>query len=300
MDSKKKPLHSYDQSMLLSAMLFDRKNIAELLQFFPKEQSERMHAAIDHFSHLSREERITKIVLELRRLLLIDEHKVDWIHKTWIEDALRSEPLYLQSILKESIDARLHKTNGMSSSKRIIPLSLVFRMFIEQLTKIPPKTAIYDPALMRLQTLRGDCQHDLFCAIGLVSLQALAQVCHKDRLCAYLKKKGSALDLRLFSLKIENHPFSYDLLKKYFLQELIRFTPSTMINSAIFAGLLTTALYLARHKLQWQRWIVLGLHQNFGRQIEKLIFNARHIKIDHHYHGLLSNLVMTAFDQVRL
>ncbi len=79
MASHKKPLHSYEQSMLLSAMFFDSSNTSELLKFFPDEQAARMSLAKDKFLALARNERMTQIVLELRRLLLIERatHRLD-------------------------------------------------------------------------------------------------------------------------------------------------------------------------------------------------------------------------------
>src|SRR5579871_1773932 len=99
----KKPLHSYEQSLLLSAMFFDSKNITDLLNFFPDDQATRMNAAKDRFLALPRNERMTQIVLELRRLLLIDERRVAWIHESWIDDALLHEPGYLRGVIKKSL-----------------------------------------------------------------------------------------------------------------------------------------------------------------------------------------------------
>lgn len=300
MVNNKKPLHANEQSMLLSAMLFDQKNIPDLLKFFPDDVAARMNMAKDNFLTLPRNERMTQIVLELRRLLLIDEHRADWIHHSWIDEALLLEPPYLRGIIKEAIETRSSKVSiDTSSPPSKLPLSLIFRMFIEQLTKSPQKTAIYDPALMRLQSLKGDAQDDNFVAIGLMSIQALSLVSSRHRLISYLAKKGLVEILPSEVIKLDANPFNHDALRKYFLDELIRFKVKDHITVAIFSGLITTALYLSGQKYQWQRAIVLGLQKNLGCLIETMIARVKKVIIDQNHHDLLSQLLVRALDQGR-
>ena len=72
-----------------------------------------------------------------------------------------------------------------------IPLSLVLRMFMEQLTTTPQKTAIYDRALIRLQSLKDEAQEEeSFTTIGYASIYGLAKLIDKKRLFSYLARKG--------------------------------------------------------------------------------------------------------------
>lgn len=292
----KKPLHTYEQSMLLAAMLFDKNNLVELLKFFPENQAERLHSAKDQFVSLSRHERMTKIVLELRRLLLIDEHRIDGIHESWIDSALSREPRYLRDIIEPSKARRLNKDAPTKMMDNKFPSSLVFSIFVEQLTKTPQKTAIYDPALMRLQSLRDERQDENFFAIGQAGIIALTKVCG-EKLIRYLKRKGAhipdAHDLPWADVKL----FENADLRKYYLQELIRFSSIKHLNLTTYAGLSLAALYLSKHKYQWQRIIVLGLHENLGRVMEATIVRAKNVSIDQHHHAVLSRLLIGSLDQ---
>lgn len=299
MAASRKPLHPYEQSMLLVAMLFDRKNLADILKFLPDEQSERMNIAKDKFLALERNDRITQIILELRRLLLIDENRIDWIHQSWIDDALANEPFYLRPIIAQSLAHRSHKGNERAfTSGNHIPLPLIFGAFIEQLTKSPTKTAIYDPVLMRLQSIKDDAQTDIFSTIGRFSIDALGQVIDHRRLLRYLSQKGLSDMPSSNRLTANGNPFSNDDLRRHFLHELIQLKPQAEQNCAVFAGLTTTALYLLHHKYQWQRTIVLGLDRKLGHEIEQSIERASSLTIDRSHHALLSALLIFSLDHV--
>lgn len=289
----KKPLHSYEQSMLLSAMLFDAKNLSALLKFLPEDQAQRMLCAKDKFLTLPRNERMTQIVLELRRLLLIDEHPVDFFHKSWLDDALKQEPAYLRPFIEQAIATIDHETPKKNESK--LPLPLIARIFVQNLTKAEKKTAIYDPALMRLQSLKDETQDDSFSSIGTLSVHALLEVTHKPRLTKYLAKKSIALP-SLTNVTLPNNPFAQNEVKKIYLRELIKLDDE---SSTIFLGLLTTAFYLSPLKAPWQRAIVLCLRKDLGETIEHIIARIGHIGIDQHHHQRLSRLLMDALDKRR-
>jgi hypothetical protein len=292
----KKPLHRYEQGMLLSAMLFDRKNLPDILKFFPDEQADRMGMAKEKFMALPHNEWMTQIVLELRRLLLIDENRIDWIHKSWIEDALAKDPPYLKKIIKQAIDAHMKKNCAISASSGPHLLPLILRMFINQLTKTSQKIAIYDPVLMRFQSLKDETQKESFTTIGLVSIDALSLVIDRNRLHSYLAKKGQQALPSINIVLPHANPYHNDKLRRHFLQELIRIRICDEVNCVTKIGLITAAFYLSHHKYQWQRAIILGLHQKFGQFIEQIIMRIKNLNLDHNSHTLLSLLLIGALD----
>lgn len=288
-----KPLHSYEQSMLLVAMLFDRKNLPELMRLLPDEQRNRMLSAQEKFAKLERNERMTQIILELRRLLLIDEHRIDWIHQSWIDDALSKEPAYLKPIIMESILHRAQKGNEASDNEARVPLPLIFSTFVDQLTKAPPKTAIFDPVLMRLQSTRDDEQEEVIKVIGRTTLSALIQHLDVNRFCRLLQKRGYAVSA-FDELDMISNPFIEQPPRRFFVRELFRLKPKRAEDLELNAGMIATALYLSVHKYQWQRVIVLGLRKPLGQGIEAHIKRARHV-LDKPSHALLSGLITAAF-----
>lgn len=289
----KKPLHPYEQSMLLVAMLFDRKNLPGILKFFPDKQSERMHIAKEKFLKLPRDERMAQIVFELRRLLLVDEHSIDWIHPSWIEDALAKEPPYLQAIILKAIASGTNK-KAIGYSNQKIPLPLVFSTFIDQLTKTPQKIAIYDPVLMRLQSLKNEAQEENFAIIGQHILCALKQVLNAQRFMRYLQRRGYDEVNFLPEITYKN-PFTNEQLKRQFLHQLII---SKDKDCSILAGIIAVAFYLFSHKHQWQRTIALGLNQKFGSRVENIIHQLSSTPIKDG-HLLLASLLVAAIDQIR-
>lgn len=294
MTFSKKPLHPYEQSMLLVAMLFDGNNLHEILQMFPASQSERMNAAKEKFLKLERNDRMTEIVLELRRLLLIDEHRIDWIHQTWIDDALAQEPSYLRAVIVDAI-AHGQKKENPDVRKTIIPRPLVFSTFIDQLTKTPKKTAIYDPVLMRLQSLKDEAQEENIAAIGCHSIIALSHIVDKKRLSAFLFSRNMS-SMPYEKKPIEQNPFKNDELRSFYLKELIR-RDNTIDDCALFSGLIVIALYLVSFRHQWQRAIALGLNAKFGRMVEKLIERAP--SLEKSLQNDLSKILLNSLDQLR-
>lgn len=287
-----KPLHSYEQSMLLVAMLFDRKSLPEILKLLPDEQSQRMLLAQDKFAKLERNERMTQIILELRRLLLIDEHRIDWIHQSWIDDALAKEPSYLKPIIIESI-AQRSKGNHVLKSDARVPLPLIFSTFVDQLTKTPQKMAIFDPVLIKLQSARDDEQEEILKTIGLWALSALEQSLDKRRFIRYLTTKGFLVP-PLLTEPIEANPFMSTESRRHYLKELLKSEKIFGADSTIYAGLIACALYLSAHKFQWQRVIVLGLKQPLGLVVQRVIKSSMGI-IDKPSHALLSSLLLASF-----
>jgi hypothetical protein len=292
----KKLLHPYEQGMLLSAMLFDRKNLSDIMNFFPEEQVEHMNTAKQKFMALQRDERMTQIVLELRRLLLINEYRIDRIHKSWIDSALAKEPVYLRSIILKSIAKQTTQEVRTNHQNPIIPLSLIFYAFISQFAKTRQKIAIFDPVLMRLQSLNDALQEKTLISIGVISIDALAQVVNSKRLMNFLRKKKINISSPTNCITKENNPFLDTNIRRRFLNELICFKPCPANNGLIYAGVIMVALYLTTHKYQWQSTIALGFNVKFGQLIGSLIKKSTKLSIDKEK---LSRFLLLAFDQIK-
>lgn len=291
--NNKKPLHAYEQSMLLSALLFDNNNVDEILRFFPEEQRERMSFAKNKFLNLQKNERLTKIVLELRRLILMDDNPISWIHQSWIDDALALEPPYMREIVLRSIQERSPKeTNG---PRQKIPSTFILSSFLRQLIKNPQKRAIFDPVLMRLQSLKNEPQYEIFSVIGSLSISALSSTLDASRLKRYLLKKGFSMELGSFTFEanlFKNEP----AIRSFFINELVKFRGEKSIDGMVFAGLITVALYLSVFKYQWQRTIVLVLEKKMGSLLENIIERATSLTIDRNHQATLSSLLLLSFE----
>jgi hypothetical protein len=289
MAASRKPLHSYEQSMLLVAMLFDGKTIDQILSFLPDQQQERIEKAKEKFLRLSRNERMTEIVFELRRLLLIDEYPIDWIHQSWIDDALSKEPAYLKPIIERAIIQGSQRKTLREHS--VVPLPFIFSVFIAQLSKSPQKTAIFDPVLMRLQSLKDEAHDEVFLDIGTHSLALLGNTLDTARFARFLCRKGFLSSLP--TIPANGHIFESQNMRRYYLKELFQ-NHQPPINLALFAGLLTTALYLVPFKYHWQRTITLLLPLRLGRMLEDMICRSKHHEINNEAHEKLASLMNIA------
>jgi hypothetical protein len=297
MAASEKPLHPYEQSMLLVSMLFDAKNINEILSLLPERQSMRMHKANEKFLKMPRNDRMTEIVLELRRMLLIDEHRIDWIHQSWIDDALASEPAYLRPFIDDALKHGAQKKHD-EIMREFIPPPVIFNMFVDQLSATRQKTAIYDPVLMRLQSLKDEAQDEVFATLGRWSISCLQEVIAKERLSRFVAERGIK-DPLLPLDDIKAKPWQHAPLRSRFVRELARFRLSPALSCAQFAGLLTTALYLLPFKHDWQRSITLGFYHQFGLIVESIIKRHTHFVVDKSAHQQLARLIIAALDKVQ-
>lgn len=139
-----------EQAMLLSAMLFSEMNA---LEYLPDEQKQRLLHAKSTF--IARPEHgLASVFIELKRLLMIDE--MSWIHQSWIEHALESEPAYLRPMIEDALRSKSDK----------IPSPVILSPFLEKLHYTPFRLAVNDPVLMSLQSLKSDEQRDFFAHLG--------------------------------------------------------------------------------------------------------------------------------------
>lgn len=294
MDESRKPLHPYEQSMLLVAMLFDGKNINDILSVLPDQQRARMHYANEIFLKMPRNERMTEIVFELRRLLLVDEHRIDWIHQSWIDDALAKEPPYLRPVIDKAL-AHGSLKKGDGGHRSFVPLPVIFNMFIEQFINTRQKTAIYEPVLMKLQSLKDEAQDEVFARVGIRLLACFKECYPRERVVRFFKQRGmtASVDDIAIAITPEKNPLSHAPLCRYVAREIARFRPSAELNLPQFTGLLTVAMYLSPFKHHWQRTITLGLHRRLGLIVESLLPRMG-LVLDKHVHQELADFVIAS------
>ena len=293
MGSYKKPLNTYEQSLLLMAMLFDRQNLDGILSFFPDDQNQRMVRAREKFLSLPRDECMTQIVLELRRLLLIDEYSSDFIHPSWIEHAMGEEPSYLRPYLKKSLS--LNHASGHSG----ISLSLLKNVFIGNILKIPQKVAIFDPVLMRLQSLRGESQIEKLKTLGECAISSIKLIAKNDRLARFMNRRGLRDPLPIFGLEKIKNPFSHKSICRHFIRQLVAMTKKRDPEPEVWLALGVIGIYLTGQKPRWRRSVILGLRMNFGLVLNQIIEDIRPIEIDEQGYQDLSKLILFAFDRAK-
>lgn len=289
----RKPLHPYEQSMLLVTMLFDGKNVNDILSVLPEHQSKRMHSANEKFLSMPRNERMTEIVFELRRMLLVDEHRFDWMHQSWLDEALASEPSYLRPLIVEALSYGALKKNDQEH-RSFVPMPVIFSMFIDQLINTRQKTAIYDSVLMRLQSLHDEAQDEVFSSLGLRSLHALSDFVSKDGLMRMLKKRGFVDD---FHGQEKCAPlFRHGMLRRNFVRELLKYKINNNVSLVESAGLVLIALYLLPFKHHWQRIIALGFHKRFGCCVEAILRRQAHVVLDKAEHQEVADFIIASID----
>lgn len=293
MGSYKKPLNTYEQSLLLMAMLFDRQNLDGILSFFPDDQNQRMVRAREKFLSLPRDECMTQIVLELRRLLLIDEYSSDFIHPSWIDHAMGEEPSYLRPYLKKTICSS--HAGGHSG----ISLSLLKNVFIGNILKTPQKIAIFDPVLMRLQSLKGESQKEKLKALGECAISCIKLMANNDRLARFMSRNKIADSAPTFGLEKINNPFSHKSVYRYFIRQLVAMPKKRNIEPEIWLALSVIGIYLIGQKPRWRRGVILSLRMNFGLLLNEIIEDIRPTEIDEQGYQDLSKLILFAFDRAK-
>lgn len=289
MMGNKKILPLEEQTMLLTSMLFARKHLDELLSFLPEHQSERMHEAKGRFLKLEQKERIKQIILELRRLLLVKEHNIRWIHKSWIDEELKKEPEYLRVIIQQWF---LDKKNIAKKSK-LIPLEQIVQSFLSPFLKIPHKVAIFDPVLMRLQSLNRTNQEQTLSIIGQYGLSSLSYACQRRRFIKFIMRNYQS-DIRLSFdyTNSEGNAFSYPAYKQPFLSFIIKNRGNTLSELTLASGLMVMATYLSSEKPRWHRTIEFVLARRYGLILRTMLKELSTIKHDPTVKPSLSNLLI--------
>ncbi|MCA9506939.1 MAG: hypothetical protein KC505_00780 [Myxococcales bacterium] len=286
MKESKKLLHHYEQSLLLVAMLFSRNNLDDILNLFPEEQIWRIEGAKARFLKLEKNERMTQIILELRKLLLVPEHTIAWVHPSWIKDELKKEPLYLRSSLEASLK------NITLEQKSIISPKILLQNFLPNFIKTKPKAALFDPALMRLQALNENNFLQVMKAAGSYGIANLAQVLKKQRFEKFISQKIKTVDF-LDASKLENpNPFEYKSLRSVLIK-IICVTHKLTLEKI---GLSIAAAYLSFHKSRWHSAIEYALPKTVGLELREKITLFSNKKLEQELKPLLAAMLVNGMD----
>ena len=269
----KKLLPPDEQSLLLVSLLFARRHLDEIYSFFSEEQCERMNEAKTRFLRLEQAPRVTQMILQLRRLLLIKENNFRWIHPTWFEYELDKEPPYLRAIIEPALRDQTTQIKA-SDNKSAISTEQVLQTFLTSFLNTPQRVALFDPVLMRLQSLDRGQQHHVITSIGRHGLSALAQVLDQRRFNKYIQTHFVHLKLEPIS-NISENPLIHAAYKQLLLATLISLRKKPHRDLAIEFGLWLIAIYLLGYKHSWHRMIEFVLERPLGMGLrEKLKFLA--------------------------
>lgn len=269
----KKLLPPDEQSLLLVSLLFARKHLDEIYSFFSEEQCERMNEAKTRFLRLEQAPRVTQMILQLRRLLLIKENNFRWIHPTWFEHELDKEPRYLRAIIESALRVSPAQEKNLDK-KPIISSSQVLQTFLTSFLNTPQRVALFDPVLMRLQSLHRAQQQHVIINIGRHTLLALGQVLDQQRFNKFIKRHFLYLKLEAIEPVLENS-LNHPPYKQLLLNNLLSSRDKTNCDIQIEFGLWLIAIYLLGYKTSWHRMIELVLERPLGMGLrEKLKFLA--------------------------
>jgi len=270
----KKLLAPDEQSLLLVSLLFARKHLDEIYSFFSEEQCERMNEAKTRFLRLEQAPRVTQMILQLRRLLLLKENNFRWIHPTWFEHELDKEPPYLRVIIESCL--RVSPAQDKSADKKpIISNAQVLQTFLTSFLNTPQRVALFDPVLMRLQSLHRAQQQHVIMSIGRHALLALGQVLDQKRFNKFMQ--SYFLHLKLEPIEpISENTLSHPPYKQLLLTNLLILRKKPHHDIQIEFGLWLVAIYLLGYKPSWHRMIELVLERPLGMGLgEKLKFLAQ-------------------------
>ncbi len=284
-----KLLHHYEQSLLLIAMLFFQKHLEELLALFPEDQIHRITAAKDRFLRLDKSERITQIILELKRLLLTEENTTALIHESWIIDQLSKEPAYLRTLLGEALSNKTPRVQ-----KRSLEHSLLRQSFLPSILNSPPKIALFDPVLMRLQATNEKNLSKLLSAIGAFSLENIAHCLKTTRFKKFMEKRLPSLSLDREIPKINNNPFHYAPIRELILKRIVHHKTDNFLDDL---GLFMIAMYLSFHKVRWQRAIELALPKALGLKLRLKIAEIDNKLVVPEQRAPLASLLILSMDE---
>ena len=264
----KKILPPDEQSLLLVSLLFARKHLDEIYSFFSEAQCERMNEAKTRFLRLEQSARVTQIILELRRLLSIKENNFRWIHPSWFEHELAKEPAYLRDIIEPALydninNLNIDKTSPISSEQ-------IIQNFLTPFLNSPQRVAIFDPVLMRLQSLHREHQITVITSVGHYALVALSQVLQKPRFDLFLKRNFIYLELDT-KIIIGDNPLSHEYYKNILLKNLLYLRKKIHKNIFLEFGLWLIAFYLSSYKSQWHRTIEFILERSLGVSLREKI-----------------------------
>lgn len=290
----KKLLPPDEQSLLLVSLLFARKHLDNIYSFFSDAQCERMNDAKTRFLRLEQGQRVTQIILELRRLLLIKENNFKWIHPTWFEHELAKEPAYLRAIIEPALYEQQPSSTKINDTKAVVSVEQVLQNFLTSFLNTPQRVALFDPVLMRLQSLHRDKQSAVISSIGRYALIALGQVLDQKRFSKFMQSNYAHLILNSVPLIIDN-PLSHKYYKYILIKNILNMRKQNHKEMQIECGLWLISFYLFTYKKSWHRMIELVFERSLGmslrEKLKKLIGDKPETK------NSISKLLIEAMDQ---
>lgn len=250
-----KPLNISEQSYLLMALLFARHSLFDLLEFLPEKKQIRLVKAAEKMLLLPRPERIRTAIQELKRLFFLDEYLYVKIHPSWLKEALKKEPPYLKSYLRNS---------GLEGKA---PTTIAHHYFIDSLIETPLRVPLFEPPLIKLQQQVSIDQHSLFQSIGQKMVHLLTPYFVFQRWRNFVSRRGILLPKTAQESALP-HPFENATIRSFCIT-FAAHRPSALFLPSLFIALI--ALYLKTKKDAWKNTIKLSLDVQFGELLEEAL-----------------------------
>jgi len=114
-------LNIYEEALFLVSLLFSRKDIDKIWNYFPAHQMAKLHEASAKIKHMEKADLVKRCIIELKRLM--ENEKFYGIDENLFEDKLKKEPRYLHEIIKEVV------INSRSHQK--IPRYIILQSFLK-------------------------------------------------------------------------------------------------------------------------------------------------------------------------
>lgn len=269
MSKEDRALNAYEQSMMLVALLFERQNLDHILTFFPEDLLERIQGAKQRFLQLSQSDRVTQIIIELRALLNFKEYNTSFVHRSWVDDALDKEPQYLREI----IEAQLLQENNINKQVNgsVKKDDFLLKIFWQNIIDVRPKMALFDPALMRIQSINNKNYAKALSDLGQGCLKFLASELNLKRFNKYIERNYN------IEPNFNSERMADDLNREVVLLFIKMVVSNKQIQLNIKSGVFLLACYLSFFKKTWSESVKLSLPKNLGLlliefidQIEKL------------------------------
>ncbi len=270
--SLKKALPLCEQSLLLVAILFARKELNDILAIFPDEQRSRMSEVASKFLLMPQNERINKIILELKRQFFTEKTSRYIIHPSWVNEALDREPKYLKELIKNALPNQdPHSTND---SNALVTQNLLKTSFMLQFDYQAKKRAIFDPVLMRLQSSSDDENRKLLARVGAQSIRLLSAWLNVHRFRTFLQRRDVIVDLSDIPAK-KSPIFDFQPFRSYIIKKIHKNASESIQD----IGLMMVAAYLSTLDRSWHDSIVFSMESVLGLRIKYLVSEVADLKM---------------------
>ena len=110
---------------------------------------------------------------------------------------------------------------GIFSKKHALPRNLLIQSFLPRIINSPPKVALFDPVLMRLQALNESNLAKVMSAIGHFAIALVRQCLDAHRFQKFVKNKYPSIDFSRHYSQAGENPFSHQSLRSALLRRII-------------------------------------------------------------------------------